>query len=84
MGVDPFGTGWSETAEALWNALGYIVPGSEIPAAAIAAPDAAKILIISAFKAACIKCLECPPKSDPNCKICEEHERVKAKLSKAK
>ena len=78
--IDPYGLNWSTTAEAIWTALGYIVPGSEIPAAAMAAPDCAKIAIITKFKNACIKCNYNPPDSDPNCKICEEWQEVVTKL----
>ncbi len=78
--VDPLGLSWSSTGEAIWTALGYIVPGGEIPAAAMAAADCAKIAIIARFKRACEKCYADPPDDDEDCKICDDHEKVKEKL----
>ena len=73
-------TSWSDIGEAIWTAAGYVVTGSEIPGAAMGAPDIAKIAIIEKFKEACADCLgELPP--DPcGCPICAEYEKVKSKL----
>jgi RHS repeat-associated protein len=82
--IDAFGLDWSTAAQAIWNAAGYAVSGSEIPGAAAAAPDAARILIIAQFKKACEDCLEkaindgtyCPK----SCPICDEYKKVQAAL----
>jgi hypothetical protein len=79
--VDQLGLDWTDKAEAIWTALGYTVTGSEIPGAAAAAPDAAKILILTAFKKACRECLEDPPNDDCLCKICDDYAKVISKLS---
>ena len=78
--IDAFGM-WSETGEALWGALKYVVPGSEFPEAALSAPDAAKALILTAFKNACLKCLKDPP-SCGSCDICDDYAKVASKLGK--
>jgi RHS repeat-associated protein len=79
--LDGTGLSWSDIGLAIWNSLGYVVTGSEIPAAAFGAPAAAKILIINKFKRACRKCMQdalnngnpCAP-----CPICNDAEKVKA------
>ncbi len=75
---------WSSAGEAIWTALGYAVPGSEFPAAALAAPDAAKIIIINAFKKPCEACLADCSLEPIDCYgpegICTDYERVKGKL----
>ena len=59
--VDLFGNDWSTEGRAIWTSLGYVVPGSEFPAAAEAAPDAGRVIILTAFKNAWINCLKDPP-----------------------
>ncbi len=81
---DKLGKAWSTTGEAIWTALGYIVPGSEFPSAAMCAPDAARLLIMNKFNAACKRCLIDPPDGDDSScdKICAEAERVKSVLQR--
>ena len=81
---DILGKAWSTIGEAIWIALGYTVPGSEIPSAAMCAPDAARVMIMNKFKAACIRCLIDPPDGDDSScdKICAEAERVKSALQR--
>ena len=71
---------WSQAGQAIWTAAGYIVPGGEFPAAFDGAPDGAKILIENKFKKACESCM-CKS-ADGNCPVCDDYERVKAKLNK--
>ena len=73
---------WSNAAEAIWTAAGYIVPGSEFPSALLAAPPAAKTAIIKAFERECEKCLSgCDPVSCfKDGSICNEYQKVQAKL----
>lgn len=78
--IDPFGLSWSDAGTALWTALGYIVPGGEFPAAFDSAPDSAKIFVMKAFEKKCFACQADPPCNDPNCKICDDWEKVKEKL----
>ena len=78
------GKDWSTIGKAIWIAVGYTVPGSEIPSAAMCAPDAARVMIINKFSAACTRCLIDPlDGDDSSCeKICAEAERVKSALQR--
>ena len=78
--MDPLGLSWSTAGQAIWTAAGYIVPGSEFPAAFDAAPDAAKIAILKKFEHACYNCL-CNS-SDGKCPVCDDWEKVKKKLGR--
>ncbi|MBR4250628.1 MAG: hypothetical protein IKQ24_10810, partial [Verrucomicrobia bacterium] len=81
---DLLGKDWSTIGKAIWIAVGYTVPGSEIPSAAMCAPDAARVMIINKFSAACTRCLIDPPDGDDSScdKICAEVESVKSALQR--
>ena len=79
--VDPFGDDWSTEGRAVWTSLGYLVPGSEFPAAAEAAPDAGRVIILTAFKNAWINCLKDPPPCGCN-GISNDYNTVAGKLGR--
>jgi len=80
--IDPLGLDWSTAGQAIWDAAGYAVSGSECPAAAMTAPNAARILIINAFKKACEACLVDADNrgANPCCPVCDDYKKVQEKL----